>query len=168
MQCRGAKSFVDDLDLSRGVVLSRAVALLRSIETKPFDSEICPLQTDASPTGWLCGPSGWLLWLAGPGCGWGWLACVVSPVGPCLASHWLGGLVGALPACLVKGAWFSLLLAAGLVLLRLPRFLRGGRFFFWLCRYLVLGTRLLVVCHGVESWCGAGVLVCWGVGVLVG
>ena len=42
IQCRGAKSFVDDLDLSRGVVLSRAVALLRSIETKPFDSQICP------------------------------------------------------------------------------------------------------------------------------
>ena len=49
MQCRGAKSFVDDLGLSRGVVLSRAAALLRSIETKPFDSEICPLWTDASP-----------------------------------------------------------------------------------------------------------------------
>ena len=51
MQCRGAKSFVDDLGLSRGVVLSRAAALLRSIETKPFDSEICPLWTDASPVG---------------------------------------------------------------------------------------------------------------------
>ena len=33
MQRRGAKSFVDDLGLSRGVVLSRAAALLRSIET---------------------------------------------------------------------------------------------------------------------------------------
>ncbi len=43
MQCRGAKSFVDDLGLSRGVVLSRAAASLRSIETKPFDSRICPL-----------------------------------------------------------------------------------------------------------------------------
>ena len=32
----GAKSFVDDLGLSRGVVLSRAVILLRSVETKPF------------------------------------------------------------------------------------------------------------------------------------
>ena len=41
MQCRSAKSFVDDLGLSRGVVLSRAVALLRSIETKPLDSVIC-------------------------------------------------------------------------------------------------------------------------------
>ncbi len=49
MQCRGAKSFVDDLGLSRGVVFSRAAALLRSIETKPFDSEICPLWTDVSP-----------------------------------------------------------------------------------------------------------------------
>ena len=48
MQCRGAKSFVDDLGLSRGVVLSRAATLLRSIETKPFDSKICPLWTDAS------------------------------------------------------------------------------------------------------------------------
>ncbi len=48
-QRRGAKSFVDDLGLSRGVVLSRAAASLRSIETKPFDSEICPLQTDTSP-----------------------------------------------------------------------------------------------------------------------
>ena len=45
---RGAKSFVDDLGLSRGVVLSRAAASLRSIETKPFDSKICPLQTDTS------------------------------------------------------------------------------------------------------------------------
>ena len=43
VQCRGAKSFVDDLGLSRGVVLSRAAASLRSIETKPFDSGICPL-----------------------------------------------------------------------------------------------------------------------------
>ena len=42
-QRRGAKSLVDDLGLSRGVVLSRAAASLRSIETKPFDSEICPL-----------------------------------------------------------------------------------------------------------------------------
>ena len=48
MQCRGAKSFVDDLGLSRGVVLSRAATLLRSIETKPFDSKICPLWTDTS------------------------------------------------------------------------------------------------------------------------
>ena len=48
MQRRGAKSFVDDLVLSRGVVLSRAAASLRSIETKPFDWLICPLQTDTS------------------------------------------------------------------------------------------------------------------------
>ena len=48
MQCRGAKSFVDDLGLSRGVVFSRAVALLRSIETKPPDSMICPLWTGIS------------------------------------------------------------------------------------------------------------------------
>lgn len=49
IQCRGAKSFVDDLGLSRGVVLSRAAASLRFIETKPFDWEICPLRTDTSP-----------------------------------------------------------------------------------------------------------------------
>ena len=53
MRCRGAKSFVDDLVLSRGVVLSRAATLLRSIETKPFDSKICPLWTDASSLGLL-------------------------------------------------------------------------------------------------------------------
>ena len=45
MQRRGAKSFVDDLVLSRGVVLSRAAASLRSIEIKPFDWKICPLWT---------------------------------------------------------------------------------------------------------------------------
>ena len=50
MQRRGAKSFVDDLVLSRGVVLSRAAASLRSIETKPFDWKICPLWTGTSPT----------------------------------------------------------------------------------------------------------------------
>lgn len=48
VQCRGAKSFVDDLGLSRGVVLSRAVISLRSVETKPFDSKICPRWTDIS------------------------------------------------------------------------------------------------------------------------
>ena len=41
-QCRGAKSFVDDLVHGRGVVLSRAATSLRSIETKPFDWKICP------------------------------------------------------------------------------------------------------------------------------
>ena len=41
-QCRGAKSFVDDLGFGRGVVLSRAATSLRSIETKPFDWKICP------------------------------------------------------------------------------------------------------------------------------
>lgn len=50
VQCWGAKSFVDDLVLSRGVVLSRAVISLRSIETKPFDSQICPQWTDTSAT----------------------------------------------------------------------------------------------------------------------
>ncbi len=36
-QRSGVKSFVDDLALGRGVVLSRAATTLRSIETKPFD-----------------------------------------------------------------------------------------------------------------------------------
>ncbi len=59
MQCRGAKSFVDDLGLSRGVVFSRAVALLRSIETKPPDSMICPLWTGiSSALGCLTPPRG--------------------------------------------------------------------------------------------------------------
>ena len=48
MQCRGAKSLVDDLGLSRGVVISRAAFSLRSIETKPFDWGICPLRMDMS------------------------------------------------------------------------------------------------------------------------
>lgn len=36
-----AKSLVDDLGFCRGVVLSRAAALLRSVETKPYDRWIC-------------------------------------------------------------------------------------------------------------------------------
>ena len=47
-RCGGARSLVDDLGSSQGVVLSRADALLRSIETKPRDSQICPLRTDTS------------------------------------------------------------------------------------------------------------------------
>ena len=39
---RGAKSFADDLVLGRGVVIGRAAATLRSVETHPFDQEICP------------------------------------------------------------------------------------------------------------------------------
>jgi hypothetical protein len=35
MQCRGAKSFADDLVTGRGVVLSRAASTLRSVETYP-------------------------------------------------------------------------------------------------------------------------------------
>ena len=54
VQCGGAKSFVDDLGLSRGVVLGRAAASLRSFETKPFDWQICPLWTDTSVA--LCVP----------------------------------------------------------------------------------------------------------------
>ena len=44
----GAKSFADDLGSSQGVVLSRADVLLRSIETKPRDSQICSLRTNTS------------------------------------------------------------------------------------------------------------------------
>ena len=54
MQWRGAKSFADDLVFSQGVVLSRAAASLRSIETKPFrladlsaiDGHICRYQVE--------------------------------------------------------------------------------------------------------------------------
>ena len=45
MRRGGAKSFVDDLGWSRGVVLSRAATILRSIETQPCDSKICSLLT---------------------------------------------------------------------------------------------------------------------------
>ena len=36
-RCEDVKSFVDDLSLGQGVVLSRAASTLRSIETQPFD-----------------------------------------------------------------------------------------------------------------------------------
>ena len=36
-QCEDVKSFVDDLSLGQGVVLSRVASTLRSIETQPFD-----------------------------------------------------------------------------------------------------------------------------------
>ena len=48
VQWRGAKSFADDLGVSRGVVLSRAATILRSIETKPCDWKICPPQKGES------------------------------------------------------------------------------------------------------------------------
>ena len=48
MQCSGAKSPTDDLCLSHGVVLGGAATSLRSFETKPFDWQICLLQTDIS------------------------------------------------------------------------------------------------------------------------
>lgn len=51
VQCRGAKSFADDLGVSRGVVLSRAATILRSIETKPCDWKICPPQKGESFSG---------------------------------------------------------------------------------------------------------------------
>lgn len=43
-QWEPAKSLVDDLGFCRGVVLSRAAALLRSVETKPYDRWICLLK----------------------------------------------------------------------------------------------------------------------------
>jgi hypothetical protein len=54
VQCGGAKSFVDDLGLGRGVVLSRAAASLRSVETQPYDRQICPLWTDTSVSLFFC------------------------------------------------------------------------------------------------------------------
>ena len=35
VQCKGAKSFADDLVTGQGVVLSRAASTLRSVETQP-------------------------------------------------------------------------------------------------------------------------------------
>ena len=43
------KSSVDDLALGRGVVLSRAATLLRSIETQPYDSRICSHTDEHTP-----------------------------------------------------------------------------------------------------------------------
>ena len=62
MQCRSAKSFVDDLGFSRGVVLSRAATILRSIETQPptgrfvvpYDTLLTYLRIDSSV---IMGPS---------------------------------------------------------------------------------------------------------------
>ena len=61
VQCGGAKSFVDDLGLSRGVVLSRAAASLRSVETKPFDWQICPLGRTHLLMLFFWGPGRWRL-----------------------------------------------------------------------------------------------------------
>lgn len=44
----GAESSADDLGLGRGVVLSRAAASLRSVETQPYDRQICPRKTGTS------------------------------------------------------------------------------------------------------------------------
>ena len=51
IHCRHVKSLADDLVFCRGVVFSRAATLLRSIETKPFDWEICPPRMDYSQEG---------------------------------------------------------------------------------------------------------------------
>ena len=44
----GAKSFVDDLVLGRGVVLSRAATSLRSIETQPWTRRFVCFKTHVS------------------------------------------------------------------------------------------------------------------------
>lgn len=54
----GAESIADDLGFSRGVVLSRAAASLRSIETKPSDCRICPPKMDTSERASERGESG--------------------------------------------------------------------------------------------------------------
>ena len=46
---RGAKSFADDLVLGRGVVIGRAAATLRSVETHPRTRRFVRAQTGASP-----------------------------------------------------------------------------------------------------------------------
>ena len=48
MRRGGAKSFVDDLVLGRGVVLSRAATSLRSIETQPWTRRFVCFWTDTS------------------------------------------------------------------------------------------------------------------------
>ena len=68
MRRGGAKSFVDDLGWSRGVVLSRAATLLRSIETQPYDSKICSLSdehTSLSAASSRLSPSSCLITLGG-------------------------------------------------------------------------------------------------------
>lgn len=66
MRCGGAKSFVDDLVLGRGVVLSRAATSLRSIETQPLTRRFVRFETDASPVkvGAEPSPVGWLAGLS--------------------------------------------------------------------------------------------------------
>ena len=50
MRRGGAKSFVDDLVLGRGVVLSRAATSLRSIETQPWTRRfVCFLDRQIIP-----------------------------------------------------------------------------------------------------------------------
>ena len=55
MRRGGAKSFVDDLGWSRGVVLSRAATILRSIETQPFRLDDLFASRRAYPVGVLEG-----------------------------------------------------------------------------------------------------------------
>ena len=50
LERRGAKSFANDLDEDRGVVITRAVSSLRFVESKPQDLAICPRAADARAT----------------------------------------------------------------------------------------------------------------------
>ena len=67
-RCGGAKSFVDDLVLGRGVVLSRAATSLRSIETQPWTRRFVCVCTDRRTSSnfsclvWGLG----VLWVSGP------------------------------------------------------------------------------------------------------
>ena len=93
MRRGGAKSFVDDLVLGRGVVLSRAATSLRSIETQPWTRRfVCFLrqthlllaEAEAELLLLLLLPYSWLLSAAaGPGAVKGrshvrWLRLVVG------------------------------------------------------------------------------------------
>ncbi|KAI8726072.1 transcription initiation factor TFIID subunit 4 isoform X2 [Biomphalaria glabrata] len=52
MRRGGVKSFVDDLVLGRGVVISRAATSLRSVETQPLTRRFVSLQTDNISDSW--------------------------------------------------------------------------------------------------------------------
>ncbi|KAK0038945.1 hypothetical protein Bpfe_030826 [Biomphalaria pfeifferi] len=50
MRRGGVKSFVDDLVLGRGVVISRAATSLRSVETQPLTRRFVRFRRTTSPT----------------------------------------------------------------------------------------------------------------------
>ena len=65
MRRGGAKSFVDDLVLGRGVVISRAATSLRSVETQPLTRRfVRKLRRTTSPSSVLR----LVAWLAWPAC----------------------------------------------------------------------------------------------------